>query len=444
MATTGLVVVIKGDATQMQGELNALKASAARLGVEMTVAAKAAVSAGTGSVNVFAMREVLVLMREISRGNWTRVPGSLALLISRMGLFGNLLKNGIGLLAGWALGIAAVGVAAYFTIRHFIELARSAENLREVMDLTTIKFTDQVAAFRKATEETQAFNDWLLTLGKTEETLAEKVEDTVDAMKQQARYEREIAEQRGASKGQLAAMDLAAERRELEFLTKARDEASAELARNAAASKAAFEAASDQGGRSATKNAVEHMDTMSKVVEALQGKTKTSQVRTEFMTDRGPVPSFRAAQSSDAFSIKVGEKDFTMSLDEATEKFKQLAKTASELSMAEKQRDDLAASTKKNTEQSNSEFEKLNKQIRQLQTKIAIDSEYLGVAGSAQSATHRASHASVTSLQRIGGYGGPAVMIDIARKSLNHLASIDKKTGGSAGGMGGAFGGGHH
>lgn len=51
---------------------------------------------GGGHAGAGPLRETLVLMRELSRGNWTRVPGSLSILLGQLGILKLLFKDNAG------------------------------------------------------------------------------------------------------------------------------------------------------------------------------------------------------------------------------------------------------------------------------------------------------------------------------------------------------------
>src|SRR5579872_7239684 len=103
-----LKLLISGNADPLQKEFNRVNGMANRFGRETEQAGK--VSSGS-------MRELLVVLREIGRGNWTRVPGSITILMQRMGL--DLVKIFLSI-PGL---ITAAGVAvAFFTYKHLKEL----------------------------------------------------------------------------------------------------------------------------------------------------------------------------------------------------------------------------------------------------------------------------------------------------------------------------------
>lgn len=61
----------------------------------------------TGHLKTGAARESLVLLREIGRGNWSRVPGSFALLLQYTGQLGKLIHPITGAVIGLGVGFAA-------------------------------------------------------------------------------------------------------------------------------------------------------------------------------------------------------------------------------------------------------------------------------------------------------------------------------------------------
>ena len=86
-----LEFAVRANSSQFKAEMAEVKAIAAGMskggGVGGTLGG---VSAGGGHSGM--IRESMVLMREIGRGNWTRVPGSLSLMLQYMGAFSKILK----------------------------------------------------------------------------------------------------------------------------------------------------------------------------------------------------------------------------------------------------------------------------------------------------------------------------------------------------------------
>jgi hypothetical protein len=86
-----LEFVVKANAGQFKAEMAQVKAIAAGMSKGGGAGgALGGVSAGGGHSGM--IRESMVLLREIGRGNWTRVPGSLSLMLQYMGAFSKILK----------------------------------------------------------------------------------------------------------------------------------------------------------------------------------------------------------------------------------------------------------------------------------------------------------------------------------------------------------------
>jgi hypothetical protein len=113
MPNVALQAIIGGTSAPLRGELQLLQREAARTGPAISAGLNAG---GEGGVRAGAIRETLVLMREISRGNWTRVPGSFTLLLDRLGLLNKLFGSAAAAsnVVSQALSsqAAAAGVAA--------------------------------------------------------------------------------------------------------------------------------------------------------------------------------------------------------------------------------------------------------------------------------------------------------------------------------------------
>jgi hypothetical protein len=113
-----LMAIIGGDSTPLKREMAAVEAMARRSGVSL----QQGLSGGGGhSGSSGIIREFLVLTREMSAGNWTKVPGSMSILLQRMGILKLLLKDTAGqaevLSQAWAQQAAKAGAAAVASTR---------------------------------------------------------------------------------------------------------------------------------------------------------------------------------------------------------------------------------------------------------------------------------------------------------------------------------------
>lgn len=103
-----LVAVFTGDIKDLERKMKLLEEHAKRTGQKIKLNLKNPEGkpgdAPDGLPNAGALREALVLIREISRGNWTRVPGSASILVSRLGALKYILNPVVGITAAIAAG----------------------------------------------------------------------------------------------------------------------------------------------------------------------------------------------------------------------------------------------------------------------------------------------------------------------------------------------------
>lgn len=128
-----LSAVISANSEPLRRELAAVQRMAQQTGRSLET--MGGVHAGSSG----SMRETLVLMREVSRGNWTRVPGSLSILLGQMGILKMLVKDTSQaseiLAVAWEKQSASASVAAVAATR---------------------KAQSSLAAFEAETENTEA------------------------------------------------------------------------------------------------------------------------------------------------------------------------------------------------------------------------------------------------------------------------------------------------
>lgn len=110
------MAIIGGNSQPLQRELLAVQKMARQTGASL----QRDLSGGhLGSSGI--IRETLVLMRELSRGNWTRVPGSFSILLQRMGvlklLAGDTAASSRILADAWAAQAEKAGLAAVAATR---------------------------------------------------------------------------------------------------------------------------------------------------------------------------------------------------------------------------------------------------------------------------------------------------------------------------------------
>lgn len=104
--------------------------------------------------------------------------------------------------------LVALGTAIFFVIRHFTELRKVQENLKNLMDITRSTFEDRIKIQDDSVSSTREYMEWNKSLIKSENSVADALDKTLESMRAKAKYEQGIAENAGASKLQLQQMSI--------------------------------------------------------------------------------------------------------------------------------------------------------------------------------------------------------------------------------------------
>lgn len=527
--------IIGADSSQMQSELRIVDKMAKQTGQNI----QAGLSGGGHSGQSGIIRETIVLMREISRGNWSRVPGSLSILLQKIGILNTLFKDNsavaraaaqtiadgltkaanesekfavaageelarreavtasigfqteaqllqsqanreavAGLIAKaeadrvaaiaatenaaaiqseglamrlllspvtWiAAGLIAGGVAAYFLIKHFRALATETKNLKELLDTSNSTFTDQAAAIKNAADEAQSFADWLDKLSDKQTGLGEQTDIAIKALREQSRVEREIAKQHGAGNRELAQMDIDAAKKELDLVEKAKLQAGRKVEDDKSAAQTANDELVGFDKGSDAKGVSRHAEQAAKIADAIQDEIKNKRIleidpiasrQSAVAGGTGAVYKSRAANADDIVDIKVDGKEFSMSLNQATKIFNDLAAEEADLTATQKALKDLAESKKTLTEKDIVDQKKLSDHAQELKDKIKADTDALpGMIDKIKPEHHSMGHGHLSNLQQVGAFTTGAV--DIAHKSLKVQEKIEVNTRGLGNGFG--------
>lgn len=472
-----------------------------------------------------ALREVVVILREISRGNWSRVPSSLSILLGQTGLLGKIFKDNaaqanilaqalaqksakstlaalaakevadasvkagtsmarvseetwlaigadkqkaasalleagadrtkavaareaatamkaeglatrfsIGPLGWAALAVVALGTAMFFTVKHILKLQEETKKLADLMDTTTVKFSEQSKALKEAAEGAQAFSDWLETLADNEDTLASKTERGLKMLRERAKFERELAQENGASKKQLAEMEIAEAQKELELVTIAKLQARRQVEEDESAAREAESNVKSNTEANGARAALiaEKSATAGKIVDEIKAQMKagiTETVAGDPFGQLGGIPKTvtRAANGNDKFPVK-GMPD--MSLNEAMANFNKLTGEGDSLAATQKQLADVLNQKKKLTEKDNTELTRLTSQSNELSDELGIKKQFLPKIAEAEKGHFV--HGTVNSNQQIGAFAASANYVTttahthlaVAQKTLNHVQGI--------------------
>lgn len=184
----------KGVSVELLKEQQAMKA----LGLTTAeLAATTEVAAAEGFNLNGILRESLVIMREIGRGNWARVPGSLSLLAQYLGVLRFLLNPVYA-------GLLAVGIGLFYLNRHMKEVVEETNRMNEMFSDSKGKFEQMADAIkqnadnmREAALAARDYAAWLDKLGVKQEDLAAISDEHVKAMQDEFRLQQQVANQRG-------------------------------------------------------------------------------------------------------------------------------------------------------------------------------------------------------------------------------------------------------
>jgi hypothetical protein len=164
--------------------------------------------AKSGLGNTIAMRELQVMMREISRGNWTKVLGSFTIFANA---FGGIMKSIIATMFSMTgIVIAGIGVAAYEMYKKIKAFDKDLDEIGKEMaepfakkTAESIKYAAEMAATKGAELKT-----FLAELSEKHETLAHWAEASAKAIEQNAAAMEKLTAARGNQ--EISAINLAA------------------------------------------------------------------------------------------------------------------------------------------------------------------------------------------------------------------------------------------
>ena len=220
-----LNVLITGNADPFRKELNDVSKISSQAGKNMV----GGVAAHAPGLNLI-MRETLVVMREIGRGNWARVPGSLTLIGQG---FAQLKGIALVTMGVWALAIA--GIVGSFYIFHY-RVTSMMKSLKETMESTFDP--KHIAGYLSKLEIlNQLHKDVAQTVRSVQEahdSVAESMKRELDLTKDRISFEQQLLEMK--KQNELAAAKSPAERERIEkkysaqILAKKKEERDAEVA----------------------------------------------------------------------------------------------------------------------------------------------------------------------------------------------------------------------
>jgi hypothetical protein len=214
-----------------------------------------------------------------------------------------------------------LGGAAFFIIRHFHNAAVAAKNLADALNPLKQKYTELAEAQDKAAKAGQEYADWTKELENRHRSESEQLERKIKLLKEEWAARKRVAEARGASDGELQALDMASLEAEKQMLLVEQARLDVEYKKAKAASDAASAAAiagpttTDEFGQTITYDqAKKNVETRGHITDAAEAAQNES---TGYVADK-----LELLKKQHGGSAQVG--DF---LDQFTEGEKQSALT---------------------------------------------------------------------------------------------------------------------
>jgi hypothetical protein len=390
-------------------------------------------AAGIGSLNVI-MRETFVILREISRGNWSRVTGSLSILAAQFGP----LKF---LFSAFGLVLVAVGAAAFGLYKHLKTVNEELDNTGNILSRGYGKMADAMQhARREAAVAAAEFISWQKKMADSGETLATKTERKLKLMREEAKLQREANPDKSKAAELRADEREAAAERDLlndavlkqQGILGGRMNAAQQAEFNANQSPDAIKRKGILGDSSA------QADDLKKQILELQEMDK--QLRPRFDAASRPGSFLRGYKSDEDirqdklkavttnYPVDIDGKKSLENLNDVSERLKKaqssLASLNTEtdrLAKIDRELADAARDTKEHTEKEREALQRLTDQRNDLADSIKLHEKYDGrIGGGLQ-------RGNVTSLQQNGAYTSAASIASAQVSTAANTALIARR-----------------
>lgn len=440
----GQIIAAKRAGTSWAGyatELEAVKAQLAQVNALMAtqnaeiVAGGAAAAAATGKMRNMTVvsREILVVLREIGRGNWTRVPGSLTLLLQQF----ISLK---WIVSAFGASLAAIGAAAYFTWKHIRNLNEELDRMGKLAEKGFGNMQEaQAEALKKQASAAADLHAWLEKLTEDNVTLAESTELAVKALREKYQLMREAStDKTGQTERRLNAQE---RQEELAILEKGLAAQQKKLEADKAAAIAAEEKASvsdDAKNREAklidlpgqTRDNDEEIKRLKGMQRVLQERYQDSLLNRNAMDPqplRGETrehfyKNLQREAGPDGGGVKTSLEEVTAQLEPLLKQRGELQRTEARLTEEQRKLADAAREHREITEKDKASLKQLTERRDTLLNEIKNHAKYdAGILG--KKGSYGTQH--TTERERIGAYGATVnPLLDVAKQQLVQLVKI--------------------
>jgi|GEM_PF-6146925 len=161
----GIIVSIGADSSKFKGELKEVEKVAKGLGANL----KSAVDGGHGGAKAGVVREVLVMLREVGRGNFSGLAGSATILAGRMGLVSRIMPLILNPVTWIGTGLVAAGFAAFKLANYTTDMFTTTKNL----NLEVNKFASQLGKINAAADVQNSLNKAIQRSGELYDSASE-------------------------------------------------------------------------------------------------------------------------------------------------------------------------------------------------------------------------------------------------------------------------------
>lgn len=361
-------------------------------------------------------REIMVIFREIGRGNWARIPGSFTIIIQALNLS---LKSILGFLP--ALGrITIVGTLAYNLADGIKRIANAASAAANSVENLTNRFEAHNRVMREASQRAAEFREWIHKLGESHITIASDTEDRIKALREEFEFQQKLAKQKGQTPAQAARAEIEQTRKEVEMLRAAKD-ASETKAQSALGKTRRLESSFPnnraEDAEVADKDAKHQAEILAALLAGQGHQINGSKLRSAYESNTLPQLFSSVNSPGDRLvNFEFQGQKMSMTLNEATKNFQAAEKWASASAATVKSAEAQIRDAREAAQKAESDRMEVTKKLTEKADDYALKAKYLPTIAAGEGG-HRGS---LNALQRVGAYS-PGLDIQIPRQIERHL-----------------------
>lgn len=334
----------------------------------------------------------------------------------------------------YVLPFAALGAAVFVVWNHFRKLASEAKNLKELTDITTSSFSEQLKVIRAGFSAQMAQVDWLRKQADAQDDLRTATNSALAALREKAQLEQQLASAGGASRSKLAQMEIEAMRAEVRLLEEAQAKALAAKEKSRAEARLAADEQDEfnfLGEAQTLANLQRQIEVATKVADAAKEAMKNATVGSSIggSFSPGEIPSgkseLRKATADDMISFVADGKEYRMSLIQAQAAQAQLISGASELETLQRNINNTLKDKNKLSEEDQKFYDQNVEQLNALKQSLGLKEEYLPRIAAASGGAAAQAGDALTSVGNFLG-SGSGMINNIAQQQLDEVKMTNR------------------